>query len=75
MILASDYSFGQFMSSTVENFWQFTGFHNCEFTNLVMLAVGCFFVWLAIKKNFEPLRIRNAHRQYTFPAGHGDRHI
>ena len=55
MILASDYSFGQFMSSTVENFWQFTGFHNCEFTNLVMLAVGCFFVWLAIKKNFEPL--------------------
>jgi len=20
-----------------------------------MLAVGCFFVWLAIKKNFEPL--------------------
>ncbi len=55
MILASDYSFGQFMSSTVENFWKFTGFYNCEFTNLVMLAVGCFFVWLAIKKNFEPL--------------------
>lgn len=55
MILASDYSFGQFMGSTVENFWKFTGFYNCEWTNLIMLAVGCFFVWLAIKKNFEPL--------------------
>ncbi len=55
MILASDYSFGQFMSSTVESFWKFTGFYNCEVTNIIMLAVGCFFVWLAIKKNFEPL--------------------
>ncbi|MBD5280863.1 MAG: sodium ion-translocating decarboxylase subunit beta [Bacteroides sp.] len=43
------------MRQTVETFWQFTGFYNCEWENLVMLAVGCFFVWLAIKKNFEPL--------------------
>ena len=43
------------MRQTVESFWQFTGFYNCEWENLVMLAVGCFFVWLAIKKNFEPL--------------------
>ncbi|MDE6076431.1 MAG: sodium ion-translocating decarboxylase subunit beta, partial [Muribaculaceae bacterium] len=43
------------MSQTIETFWQFTGFYNCEWENLVMLAVGCFFVWLAIKKNFEPL--------------------
>lgn len=50
-----EYSFGGFMSQTIESFWKFTGFYNCEWTNLVMLAVGCFFVWLAIKKNFEPL--------------------
>ncbi|MBD5289482.1 MAG: sodium ion-translocating decarboxylase subunit beta [Bacteroides sp.] len=43
------------MSQTISTFWNFTGFANCEWTNLVMLAVGCFFVWLAIKKNFEPL--------------------
>ncbi|MDE5888028.1 MAG: sodium ion-translocating decarboxylase subunit beta [Muribaculaceae bacterium] len=43
------------MRQTVQTFWQFTGFYNCEWENLVMLAVGCFFVWLAIKKNFEPL--------------------
>ncbi|MDE6741747.1 MAG: sodium ion-translocating decarboxylase subunit beta, partial [Muribaculaceae bacterium] len=28
---------------------------NCQYENLIMLVVGCFFVWLAIKKNFEPL--------------------
>ena len=56
MILAeSTFTFGEFMRQTVETFWQFTGFYNCEWENLVMLAVGCFFVWLAIKKNFEPL--------------------
>ena len=56
MILAdTTYSFGEFMRQTVATFWEFTGFYNCEWQNLVMLAVGCFFVWLAIKKNFEPL--------------------
>ena len=56
MILAdSTYSFGEFLRQTVASFWEFTGFYNCEWQNLVMLAVGCFFVWLAIKKNFEPL--------------------
>lgn len=56
MILAeTTYSFGEFISQTISTFWSFTGFANCEWTNLVMLAVGCFFVWLAIHKNFEPL--------------------
>ncbi len=56
MILAeTTYSFSEFISQTIRTFWEFTGFYNCEWTNLVMLAVGCFFVWLAIKKNFEPL--------------------
>ncbi|MBP3299831.1 MAG: sodium ion-translocating decarboxylase subunit beta [Muribaculaceae bacterium] len=54
MILAAT-SFGTFMSESLQTFWQFTGFANCEYTNLIMLAVGCFFLWLAIKKNFEPL--------------------
>lgn len=56
MILAeTTYSFGEFMSQTIRTFWEFTGFYNCEWENIVMLVVGCFFVWLAIKKNFEPL--------------------
>ena len=48
-------SFGDFLKNTIQDFWGFTGFANCEYTNLVMLAVGCFFIYLAIKKNFEPL--------------------
>lgn len=56
MILAeTTYTFGEFMRQTIMTFWQFTGFYNCEWENIIMLAVGCFFVWLAIKKNFEPL--------------------
>lgn len=55
MVLLDDYSFGDFMTRTISEFWKFTGFYNCEWENLVMLAVGIFFVWLAIKKNFEPL--------------------
>lgn len=55
MVLLSSYSFGEFMRQTIASFWEFTGFYNCSWVNLIMLAVGCFFVWLAIKKNFEPL--------------------
>ena len=54
MIIA-DSSFGNFLSDSLSTFWQFTGFSHCEYTNLIMLAVGCFFLYLAIKKNFEPL--------------------
>ncbi len=55
MILLNVYSFGDFMTQTISEFWKFTGFYNCEWENLAMLAVGIFFVWLAVKKNFEPL--------------------
>lgn len=48
-------SFGEFLSQSIETFWSFTGFANCEIGNIVMLLVGMFFIWLAIKKNFEPL--------------------
>ncbi len=55
MLLAATQSFGDFLAESLSTFWHFTGFYNCEWTNIVMLVVGCFFVWLAIKKNFEPL--------------------
>ena len=53
MILAQ--TFWEFFSENFATFWNFTGFANCRYENLIMLVVGCFFVWLAIKKNFEPL--------------------
>lgn len=55
MILLESNSLGDFLSESLSTFWQFTGFYNCEWTNLVMLLVGIFFIYLAIKRNFEPL--------------------
>lgn len=54
-MILSQSTFGDFILQTISTFWQFTGFYNCQWENIVMLCVGCFFVWLAIKKNFEPL--------------------
>lgn len=44
-----------FFSENLAEFWQLTGFANAEVGNFVMIAVGLFFIYLAIKKNFEPM--------------------
>ena len=36
-------------------FWSKTGFYNVHFTNIVMIGVGLFFIFLAIKYDYEPL--------------------
>lgn len=46
---------GSFLGESLRTFGSFTGFAHCEPTNVVMLLIGCFFIYLAIKKNFEPL--------------------
>jgi len=48
-------AFSDFLMSNLQQFWQFTGFHNATWQHIVMLCVGLFFIWLAIKKNFEPM--------------------
>lgn len=48
-------SFGDFLYSNLLQFWELTGFANAEIGNFVMILVGLFFIWLAIKKNFEPM--------------------
>ena len=48
-------SFGDFLISNLTQFWHLTGFYNATWQHFVMLAVGLFFIWLAIKKNFEPM--------------------
>ena len=47
-----------FTNFIIENFNEFltyTGFANVTAGNLIMIIVGAFFIWLAIKKDFEPL--------------------
>ena len=44
-----------FIGSKLSDFLTYTGFANVEWANIIMIAVGVFFIWLAIKKDFEPL--------------------
>ena len=41
----------------LEQFWHFTGFYNVSLSpeSLIMLCVGLFFIYLAIKHDFEPM--------------------
>lgn len=41
--------------SSLEQFWQFTGFANVSWQNLVMIAIGIGFITVAIIKEWEPL--------------------
>lgn len=39
----------------LERFWDYTGFANADLTNLIMISIGLFFIFLAIKYHYEPL--------------------
>ncbi|MBP9993179.1 MAG: sodium ion-translocating decarboxylase subunit beta [Bacteroidales bacterium] len=46
------------MNNIVENlqqFWQYTGFANCNFQYLIMICIGLTFLYLGIKKEWEPM--------------------
>ena len=44
-----------FLTSNLEQFWNFTGFANCTWPNLIMICIGLLFIYLAIKHDFEPM--------------------
>ncbi|MDO4819175.1 MAG: sodium ion-translocating decarboxylase subunit beta [Prevotella sp.] len=44
-----------FLIDNFNEFLTYTGFANGQVENYIMIAVGAFFLWLAIKKDFEPL--------------------
>jgi carboxybiotin decarboxylase len=39
----------------LQTFFRYTGFANARPGNFVMIAIGLFFIWLAIKYHYEPL--------------------
>ncbi|MBO7320387.1 MAG: sodium ion-translocating decarboxylase subunit beta [Bacteroidales bacterium] len=46
------------MENIIDNlvqFWQFTGFANCNIQYIIMILIGILFVYLGIKKEWEPL--------------------
>ena len=48
-------SFTEFIVSNFNEFLTYTGFANATWGNIIMIFVGCILLWLAIKKDFEPL--------------------
>lgn len=40
---------------SLQQFWGFTGFANCQWQNLVMIVIGLAFITVAILKEWEPL--------------------
>lgn len=46
---------GSALSKGMSTFWNYTGFSNISFGNIAMLLVGLFFIFLAIRFNYEPL--------------------
>jgi oxaloacetate decarboxylase beta subunit len=39
----------------IQQFWSYTGFSNAELGNIIMIAIGAFFIALAILKEYEPM--------------------
>ena len=44
-----------FIGEKLSDFITYTGFACGDWSNYIMIIVGVFFIWLAIKKDFEPL--------------------
>ena len=42
-------------ASGLAQFWAFTGFANATFHHFIMIAIGLFFIFLAVKYDYEPL--------------------
>ena len=40
---------------SLAQFWEYTGFANCSWQNLVMIGIGLIFITLAIVKEWEPM--------------------
>ena len=56
------------------NFYEFSGFANVTWKHLIMMMVGFFFIFLAIRYDFEPLlldsyRIWDFNRKYSHVSG------
>ncbi len=47
--------FLSFLGENIQEFLTYTGFANLMMGNLIMIIVGCFFIYLAIAKEFEPM--------------------
>ena len=47
--------FINFLQNNLADFWTYTGFYNATYQHFIMIAVGIFFIYLAVAKEFEPM--------------------
>lgn len=47
--------FFSFIGQNLGDFWTYTGFYNATWQHFAMIAIGIFFIYLAIAKEFEPM--------------------
>lgn len=64
------------LSEGLRQFWEYTGFANASLGNFIMIAVGLFFIYLAIRFHYEPLLLIPIGTgillgNIPFPAGAG----
>ena len=50
-----NHSFFEFIGENLQQFLSYTGFANVTAGHLIMIAVGLFFIYLAIAKKYEPM--------------------
>ncbi|MBP5516790.1 MAG: sodium ion-translocating decarboxylase subunit beta [Bacteroidales bacterium] len=55
MNILSSSGFMDFMSTQLVQFLHYTGFANVEWGHIIMILIGLIFIYLGIKKEFEPL--------------------
>ena len=55
MVPMESSSFIDFVQAQLVQFFQYTAFANFEIGHLIMIIIGCAFIYLGIKKEYEPL--------------------
>ncbi len=50
-----EHSISQFIKDALMEFMSYTGFANAELGHIIMILVGLFFIYLAVKYEFEPM--------------------
>lgn len=55
MLLAAKMTFMEFVQNQLGQFFQYTSYANFTIGHIIMILIGCFFIFLGIKKEYEPL--------------------
>ena len=55
MILEASHNFFSLIGENLNQFLQYTGFANATIGHIAMIIIGLLFIYIAIKKEWEPL--------------------